>query len=167
MRFSTSRADVRLNQIRRRFIAQGPVSAGKPLRCCPAVTLEKINGQTKDARSSQQAVGLFGLQPTFCLAANEGPPGNADRLTQGAERKLCLSRESVEYAIRETTPDRSGKGQRVRFAKPQEDAGVTMGLPERFPKRLRLRHMAILWAPVGLPSRFVPIRVLAACLEGS
>ena len=142
MRFSTSRADVRLNQIRRRFIAQGPVSAGKPLRCCPAVTLEKINGQTKDARSSQQAVGLFGLQPTFCLAANEGPPGNADRLTQGAERKLCLPGESVEYPIGEPAPNRSCQGQGVRLAKPQADAGVTMTLPEGLPNRMRLRHVA-------------------------
>jgi hypothetical protein len=135
-------ADIRLNQIHRGLISQCSVSGRKPLECGHSVTFEKVDGQTKNPGSSQQAVRLFGLQPTFCLATNEGSTGNLNQLTKGAEWKLRFSGESVEYSIRETAPDRRRKRQRVRFAKPQKDAGVTMGLPESLAKRMRLRHMA-------------------------
>jgi hypothetical protein len=136
-------ADVRLNQIHWGLIPQSPVSGGEPLERDRSVTFEKVDGQTKNPGSAQQAVRFFRLQPTFCLATNEGSTGNVNQLAQGAEGKLRLSGESVEYRICETGPDRSCKGQRVRLAKPQKDAGVTMGLPESLPKRMRLRHMAL------------------------
>jgi hypothetical protein len=136
-------ADVRLNQIHWGLIPQSPVSGGKPLECSHSVTFEKVDGQTKNPGSSQQAVRLLGLQPTFRLATNEGSSGNVNQLAQRAEWKLRLSGESVEYPVREPAPNRRCKGQRVRLAKAQKDAGVTMGLSEGFRKQIRLCHMAL------------------------
>jgi len=73
-------ADIRLNQIHWGLIPQSPVSGGKPLKRGHSVTFEKIDGQTKNPGSSQQAVRLFGLQPTFCLATNEGSTRNVNQL---------------------------------------------------------------------------------------
>jgi hypothetical protein len=73
-------ADIRLNQLHWGLIPQCPVSGGKPLECGHSVTFEKIDGKTKNPGSSQQAVRLFRLQPTFCLATNEGSTGNVNQL---------------------------------------------------------------------------------------
>jgi hypothetical protein len=73
-------ADIRLNQIHWGLIPQSPVGGGKPLECGHSVSFEKVDGQTKNPGSSQQAVRLFGLQPTFCLATNEGSTGNVNQL---------------------------------------------------------------------------------------